>query len=267
MEESEHEDPWFGVEQEYYLLHPDVTITKRPLGWPDRGLPTPQGDYYCSAGSQNAFGRLIAETHMRLCVKAGLSIAGINAEVGPGQWEFQCGIARGIELGDHLWVSRYLLNRIAELHGAEVNIQPKPINVKGWNGSGCHTNYSTKSTRGEKGWEAIQEHLKRLDEGHKDHINVYGRDNHLRLTGKYETSSMEKFSFGTGNRAASIRIPVGTEKDKRGYYEDRRPASNMDPYIVSAIMVDTTILNSKYRKEIVKSVTTYHKEREEMAGH
>jgi glutamine synthetase len=266
MKETEHEDPWFGVEQEYFLLNPELTITKRPLGWPERGLPTPQGDYYCSAGSQNSFGRLIAETHLRLCVKAGLTIAGINAEVAPGQWEFQCGIARGIQLGDHMWVSRYILNRVAELYGAEVNIQPKPVNIKGWNGSGCHTNYSTKSTRADGGWKTIEEHLKRLGEAHKEHISVYGRDNHMRLTGKYETSSMEKFSWGTGNRAASVRIPVGTEKDQKGYYEDRRPASNMDPYVVSAILVDTTILEGKYRKEIVKAVETYHTERAEFAG-
>jgi glutamine synthetase len=266
MKDAEHEDPWFGVEQEYYLLNSELNIVKRPLGWPEKGLPTPQGDYYCSAGAQNAFGRLIAETHMRLCCKAGLQIAGINAEVGPGQWEYQCGIARGIELGDHMWVSRYILNRVGELYGAEVNIQPKPLNIKGWNGSGCHTNYSTKSTREEGGWTAIETQLKKLAEAHVDHITVYGRDNHLRLTGKYETSSMEKFSWGTGNRAASVRIPVGTQKDKKGYYEDRRPASNMDPYVVTAMMVDTTLLDGKYRKTIVQAVTTYQKEREELAG-
>jgi glutamine synthetase len=266
MKEAEHEEPWFGVEQEYYLMEPELAITKRPLGWPKKGTPTPQGDYYCSAGAQNSFGRLIAETHLRLCVKAGLEIAGINAEVGPGQWEYQCGIAKGIQLGDHMWVSRYILNRVAELYNAEVNIQPKPLNIKGWNGSGCHTNYSTKSTRAENGWKAIEEHLKKLGEGHVDHIQVYGRDNHLRLTGKYETSSMEKFSWGTGNRAASVRIPVGTEKDKKGYYEDRRPASNMDPYVVSAMIVDTTVLDGKHRKCIVKAVSTYQKEREEFAG-
>jgi glutamine synthetase len=267
MKEAESEDPWFGVEQEYFLLNPSLEIVKRPLGWPSNGLPVPQGDYYCSAGSQNAFGREIAETHLRLCVKAGLRIAGINAEVAPGQWEFQCGIAKGIELGDHMWVARYILNRVAELYGAEVNIQPKPVNMKGWNGSGCHTNYSTKGTRGEKGWDVIQDQLKKLGEAHKDHITVYGRDNHLRLSGKYETSSIDKFSFGVGNRASSIRIPVPTEKDKKGYYEDRRPASNMDPYVVSGIIVDTTLLNGKYRKDFVAAVAKFNKEREECGGH
>lgn len=268
MQEAASEEPWFGVEQEYFLLNPDLNIVKRPLGWPEKGLPSPQGGYYCSAGAQNSFGREIAETHLRLCIKAGLRIAGINAEVAPGQWEFQCGIAKGIELGDHLWISRYILNRVGEIFGAEVNIQPKPINVKGWNGSGCHTNYSTKSTRSDGGWESIEAQCKRLDVAHKDHIKVYGRDNHLRLSGKYETSSMDKFSWGVANRAASVRVPVGTEKDRKGYYEDRRPASNMDPYIVSAILVDTTVLEGKYRQEIVNSYTTYTKLRDsEQGGH
>jgi glutamine synthetase len=244
------------------LLVPDINIVKRPLGWPEKGLPSPQGMYYCSAGAQNAFGRQIAETHLRICINAGLKIAGINAEVAPGQWEFQCGIARGMELGDHLWVARYLLNRVGEIMHAEVNIQPKPINVKGWNGSGCHCNYSTKSTRSEGGYEVIKEHCKRLEEAHKSHIQVYGRDNHLRLSGKYETSSMDKFSYGVANRAASVRIPVGTESEKKGYYEDRRPASNMDPYVVSAILVDTTVLKGKYREDILKKYEEFSKVRE-----
>jgi len=147
-----------------------------------------------------------------------------------------------------------------------VNIQPKPINVKGWNGSGCHTNYSTKSTRSEGGFDVIVEHCKKLEEAHKAHIEVYGRDNHLRLSGKYETSSLDKFSYGVANRAASVRIPVVTEQDKKGYYEDRRPASNMDPYVVSAILVDTTVLNGKYRDDIVKRYIEFSKARES-SGH
>merc|ERR1712097_151516 len=72
---------------------------------------------------------------------------------------------------------------------------------------------------------------------------LYGADNHKRLTGIHETSPFDKFSYGAGNRAASIRIPTQTmNQNGKGYIEDRRPASNIDPYVVSAIIYDTTVL-------------------------
>lgn len=226
---------------------------KRPIGWPDRGVPVPQGIYYCSVGSEACFGRIVSETHLRLCLKAGINIAGTNAEVGIGQWEFQCGICKGIEIGDHLWIARYLLERVAELFNVEVSFHPKPIRIPGWNGSGNHTNYSTKSTRKEGGMKAIDEHMKLLEKSHLDHIKIYGEDNDLRLSGKYETSSMDKFSYGIGDRSSSVRIPVMTAAEGKGYYEDRRPASNMDPYVVGAVIADTTLLDGKYREVLLKA--------------
>jgi glutamine synthetase len=253
FEETQHEDPWFGIEQEFFLMQQENSTMKRPLGWPDRGVPVPQGIYYCSAGGEACFGRIVSETHLRVCLLAGLHIGGTNAEVGIGQWEFQCGICKGIEIGDHLWMARYLLQRVAELFNVEISFHPKPIRIPGWNGSGNHTNYSTNSTRGEGGMKAIEEQLKKLEEAHLDHIKIYGEDNDLRLSGKYETSSIHKFSYGVGDRSSSCRIPVLTAAEGKGYYEDRRPASNMDPYIVGAGLADTTILNGKYRAELLKA--------------
>jgi glutamine synthetase len=252
FEEAKDEDPWFGIEQEYYLMLQENSTMKRPLGWPERGVPVPQGIYYCSAGGEAAFGRIIAETHLRLCIKAGINIDGINAEVGIGQWEFQCGICKGIEIGDHLWMARYILQRVGELFNVEVSFHPKPIRIAGWNGSGNHTNFSTISTRKEGGMKVIEEHMKLLQEAHLDHIKIYGEDNDLRLSGKYETSSIHKFSYGIGDRSASCRIPVMTAAEGKGYYEDRRPASNMDPYIVSAVLADTTILKGRHRARLLK---------------
>jgi len=157
-----------------------------------------------------------------------------------------------MECGDHIWLARYILLRLGEEFGLDVIFDPKPIKGQ-WNGSGGHLNYSTKETRAEGGIKVIiDDHMPKLAAKHKEHIFIYGKGNEERLTGSYETSSYTKFGFGVANRGASIRIPVTTEKDGKGYYEDRRPASNVDPYLASAILVDTTCLNSKYCNEIIK---------------
>jgi glutamine synthetase len=237
------EEPWFGLEQEYFLMDPK---TKKPLGFPHNGHPEPQGQYYCSAGAQNSFGRDIAEEHLIACVTAGITISGINAEVAPGQWEFQIGPCVGIDEGDHLWMARYLLNRVAEKHGAIVDLEPKP--VKGdWNGSGCHANYSTKNMRqgndDKSGLDFINEAIEKLSHNHMEHMNVYGSGNEERMTGAHETASYDTFSEGVANRGASIRRGNQTVKDGKGYFEDRRPSSNCDPYLVTGKLFETTIIN------------------------
>jgi len=237
FEKVKDSHPWFGLEQEYTLFKDN-----RPLGWPTNGYPAPQGPYYCSVGASVSFGRDIVEEHYRACLYAGVTIAGINAEVLPGQWEFQVGPCEGISQGDELWMARYLLRKVAEKHGVDVSFEPKPI-PGDWNGSGCHTNFSTKAMREEGGYEHIIAAIKRLEPKHKEHIEVYGENNHLRLTGKHETASIEKFSYGVADRGSSIRIPRQVHIDKRGYFEDRRPASNIDPYRVTSKLVKTVVLN------------------------
>lgn len=236
------EEPWFGLEQEYFLISPE---TGKPLGFPKNGLPNPQGQYYCSAGADNAYGRNVAEEHLQACLFAGIKISGINAEVAPGQWEFQIGPCVGIEEGDHLWMARYLLQRVAEKHNVIVDLEPKPI--KGdWNGSGCHANYSTKNMRegndNKKGIEFIDEAIEKLSHKHMEHMNAYGTGNEERMTGEHETASFDKFSDGVANRGASIRRGNQTVKDGKGYFEDRRPSSNCDPYLVSGLLFKTTII-------------------------
>ena len=235
-----HEEPWFGLEQEYFLIDPETNL---PLGFSEEKT---QGQFYCSAGAENAFGRDVAEEHLQACVYAGIKISGINAEVAPGQWEIQIGPCVGIEEGDHLWMDRYLLQRVAEKHGVSVNIEPKP--VKGdWNGSGCHTNYSTKNMRegtlAKKGIDYIKEAVEKLSHKHDEHMAVYGSGNEERMTGAHETASFDKFSHGIANRGASVRIGNENYKNEKGYFEDRRPSSNCDPYLVTGMMFKTTCLD------------------------
>jgi len=201
----------------------------------------PQGPYYCGAGFDSALGRPIVEAHYKACLFAGITISGINAEVMPGQWEYQVGPCLGIDSGDELWMSRYLMIRVCELMGVNVTFDPKPMSGD-WNGAGCHTNYSTEKMRQDGGYTEIIAAIEKLGAKHEEHIKCYGEGNERRLTGAHETAPITKFSYGVANRGASIRIPRDAEKDKKGYFEDRRPASNMDPYVVTAKIFDTTCL-------------------------
>ena len=232
------EEPWFGIEQEYALLDKD---TGWPLGWPQKGFPGPQGPYYCSAGADKVVGRTIVDAHYRACLYAGIKVSGINGEVMPAQWEYQVGPCTGIDSGDQLWVSRYILDRIGELAGVVITLDPKPM-PGDWNGSGCHTNYSTKTMRADGGYEAIKEACGELEKRHAEHIALYGEGNERRLTGEHETASIEAFSWGVANRGCSVRVGRDTEREGKGYMEDRRPASNMDPYVVTSKIAKTTIL-------------------------
>ncbi|KAG1675324.1 hypothetical protein FOA52_015998 [Chlamydomonas sp. UWO 241] len=239
MEKAKAEEPWFGIEQEYTLL--DVG-TKWPLGWPKGGFPASQGPYYCSAGAGVSIARDICEVHYRACLYAGINLSGINGEVLPSQWEYQVGPCTGIDGGDQLWMSRYLLHRIGEMFNVEVTFDPKPI-AGDWNGSGGHMNFSTKATRTPPGgWDVIQAHCAKLEKRHAIHIAAYGEGNERRLTGKHETSSMSDFAWGVANRGCSIRVGRMVPIEKCGYYEDRRPASNLDPYVVCKLIVETTLL-------------------------
>ena len=229
---ADHE-PWFGIEQEYTMF-----TRGRPLGWPEGGYPAPQGPFYCGVGADEAFGRPMVEAHMRACLAAGLTISGVNAEVMPGQWEFQVGPLGAVEVGDQLHVARWLLYRIGEDHGVSMTLHPKP--VKGdWNGAGAHTNFSTKEMRAEGGLAAIEAAMPKLEARHDLHIRNYGDGIEQRLTGLHETCSYRQFKWGVGHRGASIRIPLQTAKDARGYLEDRRPCANIDPYIVARLMLET----------------------------
>ena len=236
--DDDDNDFWFGFEQEYFLNDPTTNL---PLGFPENGYPSPQGQYYCSVGAKNAFGRDIVEDHLDQCLEAGINVEGINGEVATGQWEYQVFAKGAKNAGDQVWVARYLAERNAEKWGVSIDLHPKPI--KGdWNGSGMHANFSNEVMRSKGGEELFNKICEAFDgKNIKKHMDVYGAHNEERLTGLHETQSIDKFSYGVSDRGASIRIPIGTVEDGWvGRLEDRRPASNGDPYKIASVIVSTT---------------------------
>lgn len=231
---EDNEDLWLGFEQEYVL-----TEKGQPCGFPNGGFPQPQGKYYCGVGAENVVGRNFVEDHLNQCLGSNISITGINAEVMIGQWEFQVFGMGAKKASDDLLISRYLLHRSSEKHGFTVELHPKPVQGD-WNGSGMHTNFSTSVMRNIGGEKLIESICEAFGKRHDEHIAVYGSKNDERLTGLHETQSIEKFSYGISDRGASIRIPVSVPADNwKGYLEDRRPASNADPYKVVAEIIKT----------------------------
>lgn len=248
MELARSERPWFTFEQEYYIIDPS---TNKPLGWPEHGNPPAMGPNYCGVGGGKENGREIVRAHYRACRYAGVKLSGFNGEWSWGQWEYQCGISEGIKAADDLWISRYILERIAAEFGYGISFEPKPL-IPTVNGCGLHCNFSTESSRnslgpGKAGLITIHEYIRKLEINHMKHIRVYdanrGEDNKSRLSGNFmDTIRYDRFDSGVARRNVSIRIRKTTNDDGYGYFEDRRPASNADPYLVCEAMVRTCIL-------------------------
>jgi glutamine synthetase len=235
-------EPWFGIEQEYFIVDP---ITNKPLGFPttEEDKIKTEGEFYCKMGVKH--GREFAEEHLKLCLIAGVKISGMNAEVAPGQWEYQIGPCEGINAADQLMISRFLLEQLADKMKLKISYEPKFV-MGDCNGSGCHTNFSTKYMREGRneasGIEFIYTAIEKLSKKHKEHMQIYGSGNEKRMTGKNETSDYNKFTYGIGTRNTSVRIGNNVLQCRCGYFEDRRPASNMNPYLVTAIIFQTCCL-------------------------
>lgn len=251
--EKPDDRPMFGLEQEFFIIDQG---TGKPLGWPINGEPKAQGDYYCSVGAGCAFGRDYIDECMERLIEMKIPVTGMNYEVAPGQAEFQvCDV--GLDGAHALIMLRYVLARVGERYNYSIEYDPKPIQGN-WNGSGCHVNFSTEAMRNEGGYEIIKGCMDYLERSHRDDLKLYGKNNEKRLTGKHETSSMDQFSWGVANRATSVRVPTQTEKENKGYFEDRRPASNIDPYLVCSNLYKVCCLdheslaNDPQVQEIIK---------------
>jgi glutamine synthetase len=231
----DNDNVWYGFEQEY-------TIVKdgRPIGFPKDGFPAPQGKYYCGVGSEQVNGRSFVDEHLEICLNTGLSITGTNAEVLLGQWEYQIFNTTSKSAADDLWLSRYILQRLSEKWGYRIEFHPKPV-MGDWNGSGLHCNFSNHTMRNIGGMEYFDNLFNVFKNRHILHIENYGSSNEQRLTGKHETQSIHKFSWGVSDRGASLRVPIQTSLGWKGYVEDRRPASNADPYRIVKVISDALI--------------------------
>jgi len=227
---------WVGFEQEYFICEGELPIGHK------KGWMKPQGEYYCGIGEGNVSGRNIVEHHLDVCLAAGLNLTGINAEVALGQWEYQVMGKGTYEACDQLILSRFLLQRLCETYNVRVEYHPKPLDGD-WNGSGLHTNFSTKHMREVGGKDYFEMLFSALKKNHHKHIENYGSQNKMRLTGKHETQSIDTFSWGVSDRGASIRVPQTTEQNNwKGYVEDRRPASNGNPYLIMKSISETVNL-------------------------
>ena len=234
----------YGLEMEMGLL--DLN-TGKPLGMPSgfQVYPRSQGPYYCSVGANNAHARVFLEKALDNALKAGLNITGFNCEVLCGQAEIQVD-GMGIDAADQHTLLRYISHRTGEQVGCLVTFEPKyfydPEYAGDANSSGLHMNFSYYKMMNEP--EEYKKAIERLSCKHKEFILISGKGNEKRLCGALETSNIDDFSSGVADRGSSIRIPRETDKNKKGYIEDRRPASSACPYQITSFHANVCILES-----------------------
>jgi glutamine synthetase len=220
----------YAFQQEYYILN-------RNDQQPYHNALQESNKYYC--GTQNGIvdGRTIAEAHLMACLKAGLMISGFQAREGPSQWAYGIGPGTGLAVSDELWLSRYILLRIADKFAATISLQPKPFPTLA--GSHCSIKISTPNMRDEGGFELIKKVIPKLREDHDEYVKVCGDNSKARLTSESENMSLSSFSWGVGTTNTCIQIPKKFQIANKGYIKDCRPSGNMDPYKVIRELVLT----------------------------
>jgi glutamine synthetase len=215
----------FAFEQEFFIYE---KATAKPIL-----IAEEQGPHYCSVGSNVE--KYVREVFER-AVLIGVKCTGYNLEVAPAQAEIQVD-GPAFSAACDLIMIRYLLWEILDSHGLYPVFDPKPLGPD-FNGSGLHTNISTEATMASGGLVEIERIMTDLSGLHATWMPQLGDGNEARLTGIHETSSMDRFTWAVGSRASSVRIPYSTARDHCGYFEDRRPAANANPFQILALYAD-----------------------------
>ena len=236
-------DMWVGFEQEFFIWD---LVMDRSIG--SYGNMPPQGPYYCGVEAiagydycrKHTVADLLRLTELiaRRCCDIGCELTGYNLEVAPGQTEIQVMSRSALKACDDLMMMRFMAHRVLIAERCKPVWDPKPLGPE-WNGTGLHTNISTGATRCEGGIRAIHEYMDLLSQKHAEHLTVYGSGNETRLTGRHETSSMNIFTWSVGGRHTSVRIPSEVSLAGCGYFEDRRPAGNANPYLIAERILRT----------------------------
>ena len=164
-------------------------------------------------------------------------IEGTNAEVMPGQWEFQIGAADALTVSDHLYVARWLLHRIAEDYDVDHQLRRQAGEGRLERRRRAHQLLDAR--RCARATTPSRPPARRSASGSTPTSRATAHDIESRLTGAHETAPYNKFSYGVSNRGASIRIPWQVAKDGKGYAEDRRPNANCDPYTVTRLILES----------------------------
>jgi len=234
--------PMYGINQEFFLMENNdpVGFSFASLVKESRAPPSPPdaSHFYCGGGGNNVYGRECVEAAFKRCILSGINVTGMHVTDAPAQWKINL-CAEGLAAADQLVMMRYILNRTAEIYGFWINYSPQPM--LRWSGSGCHVNFSTEAMRDEGGYSVIKDAIVKLEKAHQKHIDNYGLNNDMRLRGVGGTSLFDTFTHSVGEGSVSVRIPNETFTQQKGYFEDRRPGGNMDPYVVTPLILETSL--------------------------
>ncbi|GFR40848.1 hypothetical protein Agub_g1497 [Astrephomene gubernaculifera] len=278
---AEKEEPVFAAEQEYAVIHPayPTVVPLGPRRSSSRSSCSNSSRRKSSSGSgarggiskschggkfstaaaadvrradvESTFGaptkdqqgasrqkaaRVVADSHLRCCLYAGIKVTGADVHSLDGLHSYKIGPSPGVDLGDDLWTSRYLLQRVAEDHGTAVSWRPDALPHE--RPLGCHFKYSSATTRqAPHGLGAIEQQLVRLQAAHLQHQVAYNDGRLERLA----VPNASVFTHAVGSAQASIVVPSLTVLQQGGYYTDRRPPSDADPYKVTLLLAATTL--------------------------